>query len=786
MSRMALSILSAYAAVVPVYRDPQQPVPARVADLLPKMSVEEKIAELAAPYHTDPASVYTGSVRLPGSVNERNVIQGNAMNSSRLGIPVNFIQEALHGGCKGASVFPMPLTLGASWNTTLVQDVYFAVASDTRACGANIAFAPVINLFSDPRFGRHQEGFSPNPTLTAHLARAAVAGLQGSTDGNATTYLPSANDTVISIGKHFAAYGGATGGLNGAPPGIDERTLRDVYLKPWRAFAGAGGRGAMPSHNTVLDVPAHANSWLINDIFRDELGFGQGLTISDCNDLGALESFRIAANLSQAAALGLVGGTDQDLQCGNPAGYTYTQDNIKSAIAEGFIDEKLIDRAAGRVLTSKFASGMFETPFTDPALQKDFDSPERRALARVAAHQGIVLLKNDGAALPLDDKEGLKIAILGQLGGDSSTARASMLGSYTQDDQNIRVDSVQTAISSATMGSVAFVQGAGPDETKVNQSGIDAATAAAKNADVVIFVVGESLDTCNEWKDRSNLDLPGTQIMLLEAVAEATANSATKLIVLLITGRPNTFGAANANIVLDSIDAVVWGGRPGEEGSNAFADVVFGKYNPSGKIQTSWPRSVGHIGSGSSPWLQPLAGKWISNRKGQSDPDGRRYDNYVQDANDPTPLFYFASGLSYTTFNYSGLKVQATSECGDDMTIVANAKFTLDNTGSRFGEEVTQLYVKDPVGLSVVVRPWKRLAGFQKVALDAGKSDTVSIDVSFMDLAQHDENMQFVVKAGDYTFSVGGSSNGDSEQVTVTVPACGPKSDPSARARDDL
>ena len=258
-------------------RDPSQPVPARVAALLSQMTLAEKVAQLAAFNGGAPAGEAGSASVGKHTIAGRNAMQANAMNASRFGIPLAWFQEALHGGCAGATVFPMPLTMGASLNVTLVERMYAVIGRATRACGANIAFAPVINLWTDPRFGRFQEGFSPEPTLSAHYGVAAVAGLQGGTDGNASTYLPSANATVVALGKHLAGYGGAMGGLNGGPLVAGEREIRDVYLKPWRAFAAAGGRGAMPSHQTVLDVPAHASSWLINDVFRDEYGFGDGL-----------------------------------------------------------------------------------------------------------------------------------------------------------------------------------------------------------------------------------------------------------------------------------------------------------------------------------------------------------------------------------------------------------------------------------------------------------------------------------------------------------------------------
>eukprot|EP00051_Salpingoeca_urceolata_P006714 m.88884 g.88884 ORF g.88884 m.88884 type:complete len:769 (+) comp14957_c0_seq2:241-2547(+) len=738
-----------------LYKDPKAPIPARVSDLLGRMTIEEKIAQLFCPY----ASTFDKFIKLYGKTGwgsirsqnpeQNNELQKSVMASSRLGIPVAFIHESLHGGYAGGTVFPMPLTMGMSWNTSLVADIYSVVANETRAGGANIAFAPVINLFSDPRFGRHQEGFSPNPTLTAHMATASVLGLQGSTTGNATTYLD--NSHVVALGKHFAAYGAALGGLNGQPATFPEHTIRDVYLKPWRAFGKAGGRGAMPSHQTVLGVPCHANDFLVNQIFREEYGFGLGLTISDCNDLGALQDFGVAANTTQAAALGLKGGVDQDLQCGSQATYSFA--SIKQALALGLAEQVHVDNAVTHVLTMKFASGLFDTPSSDPTKLQYLDNPEHRHLARVAAREGVTLVQNDGA-LPLSKTDLASAVVVGPLGDN---ARSSMLGSYTSDDGKIPVRSIREALSNVTGANVPYEAGA--DTDKPSYEHIAAAMALAQKAPTIIVALGDSLNSCGEWHDRSSLDLPGSQLQLL---GNLTQLEGKKIVVVLINGRPATFG----DVDLSKVNAILVAGRPGEEGGNAIAEILSGAVNPSGKLGSSWPRTVGHVGSGSSPWYQPIAGKWLANGRGPADPDGRRYDNYVDDPLDPTPLFYFGFGLSYTTFSYDHLKAQVGGTAGKP---TIEASVTITNTGHVDGAEVAQFYVKDPAGASLIVRPWKRLAAFTKVFLRSGQSTEVKVTVSFDDLAQHDVRMQFGVARGSYTLSVGGSSRDALQKTTVAI-----------------
>ena len=337
------------------FRDPSQPVPARVAALLSQMTLAEKVAQLAAFNGNAPAGAAGSASVGKHTIAGRNAMQANAMNASRFGIPLAWFQEALHGGCAGATIFPMPLTMGASMNVTLVERMYAVIGRATRACGANIAFAPVINLWTDPRFGRFQEGFRPS-RASRTMASPRWSVCKAAPTASSTYY--RRRRTVVALGKHLAGYGGAMGGLNGGPLVAGEREIRDVYLKPWRAFAAAGGRGAMPSHQTVLDVPAHASSWLINDVFRDEYGFGDGLTISDCNDVNVLMQFRVAANVSHAAAKGIAAGVDQDLQCGHA---TYTLESVEAALAAGLLDEKAIDAATRHVLTAKVPR-LFEGP----------------------------------------------------------------------------------------------------------------------------------------------------------------------------------------------------------------------------------------------------------------------------------------------------------------------------------------------------------------------------------------------------------------------------------------
>lgn len=762
------------------------PIKQRVADLLYEMSLEERVAQLVhgdslAPFSSGAYnSTGLGSLSLANlakstpleTVQWRNAFQKAYMNQSRLKIPVSFSQEALHGGAKGGTVFPMPVTMGASWDVELVQEMYAVIAEETRAIGVDVAFAPVINLFTDPRFGRYQEGFSPNPTLSAHLATAAVSGLQGGgqrESGNEWAYFD--DDKVVSLGKHYAAYGAAAGGLNAATAELSERTLRDVYLKPWRAFAKAGGRGAMAAHQIVNDIPCHANAWLLNDILREEFGFADGIVLSDCNDLGVLEDFRIAANKTHAAAKGLLAGVDQDLQCGGDSA-TWAFNNLLEAVRDGLVTEAAVNTSASRVLSEKFAVGLFDRPLTDESLVEGLDSDDHRTLARRAAQEGIVLMTNENSTLPLDLNAISSIAVIGPFAScDTETGcdvKDAMLGSYTQAANDLAVPSVFEVFQDLVATNVEVATARGVNVSDGDTSGIDAAVHLAAISDVAILMLGDDLHTCGEWSDRDSLDLGGlgSQLTLLESVAATV----TPTIVVLLHGRPFTFGVGNA--ALDSVSALLSAGRPGESGGEGIVDILTGAVSPSGKLVSSWPRSIGQVGSGGSQFMQHVTGKWIANSRGDTDPDGRRYDNYVFSQAGAEgvsrPLFHFAHGLSFTSFNYTGLAC-VVENTGSNAAVHVTVDVT--NSGGMTASEIVQVYVRDPVATNQnIVRFWKRLVGFTRVdSLVAGEKRAVSIDLSHDDLAFHDADMTWGIQPGEYTLIVAGRSDVDELVATFTL-----------------
>ena len=590
-------------------------------------------------------------------------------------------------------------------------------------------------------------------------------------------------------------YGSATGGLNGAPFVLNNRTLFEQFLRPWRAMAAVGVRGVMPSHNAVLDVPMHLNAWAINGVLRAEFGFDIGMTVSDCNDIGASLYFGATDDLVQTTALAIKAGLDADLQCGaSPLTESYLV-HIPEAIARGLVNATDLQTLAGHYLAQKFAAGLFDQPYTDEAWLPRLDAPAHRQLAYEAAAQSIVLLQNANATLPLAlaGAGALKaVALVGAFMGCEGKAgagcfgREAMLGSYTLDSGTIAVDLLPDAFR-ATFPGVSFTvaRGASPDST--NTSDIAAAAAAAAAADAVVVALGDSLQTCGEWLDRDSLDLPGAQLQLLEALLDA----GRPVVVVLINGRAASFGPANA--LLARCAAVVEAWRPGEMGAQAIVDIVSGRVNPSGKLANQWAQHVGQLGSGAQPWLQRRVAKWVANGRSAADPsDGREYDAYVATAFPSTPLFRFGHGLSYTAYSYSSILVAVAAHpralpFGGTFSghggagyraalsaVVLTATVKLCNAGAVDGTEVVQLYAQGPLGMPAsfavpVVPHWKRLVGYGRLALAAGQCGELALDVVADDLAVYDDAMRLRVVPGNYVVTAGGRSDLDTLRANVTL-----------------
>eukprot|EP01084_Bolivina_argentea_P063282 115594_1 len=793
-----------------IWKDARQPIEQRVNALLEQMTLEEKINQLISwQYYPPPTFQYgVGHIKQSGGnpaawISFRNQQQEIVINASRLNIPAGFHAESLHSSAPGGTVFPTPITQGCSWNTTLIEEITSIIALESRTVGTDVMYSPVLNMWTDPRFGRASEGYSENPTLSAHYARAAVEGFQNDNAGGPYTYL--ADNKGISLAKHYAAYGAGIGALNAAPSDISMRTMFEIYLKPWRAFGKAGGRGAMTSHQTLNRVPMHANSYFVNEIFRNRFGFGDGMIVSDCNDIGVLQQYRIAANKSQAAARGLIGGVDLDLTCGNPSSNaeagSYLQ--LKDAINNGWFNESIIDLSVKRVLAGKYAVGLFDnnTYVNDINAWKNIlNSAKHIELAYEAALQSITILQVHNNLYSLKQKyESGKlknIAFIGpnaqcntnQTGKQCDTA-VNYLGPYTSQDDSIQVLTLFQAFQqSDKYKDIKITYNKGVDIQSKNTNGIQAAVNAAKQADAVIMVIGDSIATCGEWKDNDNLDPPGQQLNLTRQVVNALSGTNIPVILVLINGRQFTFaGGDPSNPVLKGVDLLMTAFRPGQMGGVALRDVIMGDAENSGRLAQNWPKITGDVNSGSSPWLQEIRGKWVANSRSSPDLDGRVYDSYQNEKNYyneiTDPLFAFGFGISNTgcssMFKYSNLKVKTvnTSSVQTDDSIVMEVTVNVINNCKTPATDVFEVYLVDPemtnmdANVPILVRYWKRLIGFKKFKLNAAQSTTLSVDIRFDDVAIYvdEEFKSFELVHGEYTVRGGQSSRTDALSQKITL-----------------
>ncbi len=749
------------------------PIPQRVALLLAQLSFSEKLFQLqraaSSPWNvTSLAATGIGIVecdafsrgaRAPSDfARARNSFFSAILSSgpgARLGLPPSLRTLAIHGGEAFGTVFPEGPALGATWDAPLASALGAAGAAEARALGIDLVTF-VINLWSDARFGRQEEGLSEEPTLTSVLGSALAAGAQG--PPGAPPVAPF--DYVLppyapALFKHVGAYGACAGGVNGGRAEVPEHTVREVYLKPWRAVAAAGARGVMPSHNTLLGTPAHGSQWLLRGVLRGEFGWDNALVLADTGDVAGLRGFRLCADDGACAALALTAGVDVE----QPPGATYL--SLGDAIARNLTTPADVDAAVGRVLAHKFSAGLFDAPLVDPAAADIVvNSAAHRALARRAATEGAVLLKNSGA-LPL--ARGVRVAVVGPLGDDVQC----LLGNYNPGPPPLStVHTLFSAMSaSGFAASVTYSRGANVSDG--DEAGIPAALSAARDADVVLLAVGDTLDSSAEGADRDDLDLPGSQLALLRALV--SANLTAPIILVLVNGRAATFGAADGNAALRGVAALLVAFRPGQEGAPAVVDLLFGAANPSGRLPNQWVAGVGRLGGPDSPWAAERASRW----PGGAGFEGRGFAGYWRSAAPAGPLFPFGHGLSYSDFAVGNLSVTAAP---GNATFPWIARATVTSAaGPHYmpGTCVVQLYVIDPVGVTGrVVRPWKRLAGFARVEVAPGGASGVEVPIAAAQVALVTERMQWAVVPGAYIFTVGLSSVSDTgagQQAEVVI-----------------
>lgn len=716
---------------------PSPGIDAKVNALLAKMTLDEKIGQLTL-YTTDWGS--TGPTIREGYKNDiRSGACGNLFNShtvgfvrelqrvaveeTRLKIPLLFGFDVIHGY---KTIFPIPLGEAACWDLEAIELSAHIAAAEAASAGLNWTFAPMVDITRDPRWGRVMEGAGEDTWLGCRIAEARVHGFQGKKLGN--------TDAVLACVKHYAAYGAATAGRDYNTVDMSERFFREYYLPPYKAAVQAGAATVMTSFNEYDGVPATGNKYLLTNILRNEWGF-KGFVVTDYTSMNEMVNHGVIADEKEAGELSLNAGVDMDMQ-----GSIY-QRFLKQSLKQGKVLQKQIDEAARRVLRLKFELGLFDDPykFCNEERQKaTLLSADHRKAAREVSRKSIVLLKNDKNALPLQRNQ--KIALIGPLADNKSELIGNWNGAGNADD---------CVTVAAGLQGWNVTQAKGCDIEGSDKSGFDAALSAARNADVVVAVVGEKAMMSGEAASKTDITLPGVQEELILELCK----TGKPVVVILMNGRPLAIPqiAQNATAILET-----W--WLGTETGNAIADVLSGAYNPAGRLPMSFPRSVGQI---------PVFYNERSTGRPYN-PDSKWTSRYIDEVN--APLYPFGFGLSYTTFSYSQPTATVTYAAND-----ASKRFpkspvtvqvTVTNTGKVAGEEVAQLYVRDLVGS--VTRPVRELKGFQKVMLQPGESKTLTFTLKSEDLGFYRRNMTFGTEPGEYDLMVGGSSQ-DVKTVRVRL-----------------
>jgi beta-glucosidase len=713
-------------------------IEARVEALLKKMTLDEKIGQL----NQVPGDITTGtdvkqdnllnSIRA-GKVSSilsntnfatKRQIQEVAVKETRLGIPIIFGFDVIHGY---KTIFPIPVAQAASWDLAAIEQGERIAATEAAADGQQWAFAPMVDIARDPRWGRVMEGAGEDPYLGSLIAAARVKGFQAND--------LAAPNTIAACAKHFAGYGFSEAGRDYNIVDMSEQRLRDVVLPPFEAAAKAGSATFMNSFNTINGTPASMHKHLITDILRGEWGW-RGMIVSDWNSFGETIIHGAADDEVDASAKCLTAGSDMDM-----VGGTFLK-GLKTALEKGRVTQAQIDEAVRRVLRLKFAVGLFDDPyryFDDTRRKETLEKPEYRQVARSMAAKSMVLLKNQGNLLPL--KKGgpyKKIALIGPL-ADSRTDKAYMsfwtLALGFKDYDSTKVVSAAQGLVPAleAMGYQVIIASACATGDCGTDQALAAAKEAARQADLVIACVGERGLDCGESRSVANIDLPRNQEQLLKAIGE----TGKPTVMVLFNSRPLIFSWASKNI-----PAILCAWQPGFEAGNALADVLTGAVNPSGKLPITFPLNLGQV---------PIYYNNFNTGRPQPAPGTMWTTGYLDSPNDPAYPFGF--GLSYTTFEYADLRL---SKSAYGMTETVEATITVKNTGNVAGEEVVQCYIRD---LSAdVVRPLKELKGFEKISLAPGTSKQVTFRLTAKDLSYWNDKLVFKADPGKFKLMVGRSS----------------------------
>jgi beta-glucosidase len=688
----------------------------KVDDLIGRMTLAEKIGQLQQ--YTGGAKMdYAGMTQAGGvgsflnirGAAETNTLQKIAVEKSRLGIPLIFGLDVIHGY---QTIFPIPLAEAASWNPLLAEQASAVAAKEARAAGIHWTFAPMVDIARDARWGRIAEGAGEDPCLGSRMAVARVRGFQGSN--------LAAPDRVAACLKHFVGYGAAEGGRDYNTTDISEQNLRNVYLPPFKAGVLAGAATLMSAFNDLSGVPASANSFTLTHILRQEWGF-KGFVVSDWNSIGELIPHGVAADCAEATLKSLTAGVEMDMES------RCYQESLLALVESGKMPMKTIDEAVRRILRIKMLLGLFENPYANPKLEKEVMlARPHLELARQMARESIVLLKNHNGTLPLARKK-MTLAVIGPLAG----RKGDLLGTWRCEGDSSRVIPVLEGIRTVAGSEVQILTAPGCEITGSNGRMIPAAVALAQRADVVIAVVGESADMSGEASSRGDLGLPGLQ----EELVKALAATGKPVIAVLLGGRPLAIPW-----IADNIPAVMMAWHGGTQAGLAIADVLFGEYNPSGRLPVSWPRAVGQM---------PLY--YNFKNTGRPTADTKFSSRYIDIPS--VPQYPFGYGLSYTRFDYSNLQLDK-SEIGPAGQLMVS--IDVKNAGSSAGAEVVQLYIRDLVGS--LTRPVKELKGFEKIFLQPGQTQKIQFTLGPDELGFYNADNEFVVEPGRFKLWIGPNS----------------------------
>lgn len=735
------------------YKNRSLPVEERVNDLLKRMTVDEKVDQLRSEYGyltpddvKDQAKMEQWAINAPGMLQPdkmnlqtdiivRNAIQKYLSEKTRLGIPMLFTDEALHGAARDkCTSFPQAIALGSSWDPDLIEQVLAVAAHELRSRGSHFVLSPVVDVTRDPRWGRVEECYGEDPYLAGIMGAAAVRGFQGTATGRIAT------NHVGATLKHFVGHGQKEGGRNKAPANISQRILRDLHIEPFRiALRESNPYGVMPSYNEIDGIPMHENAYFLRHILRDELGF-EGMIVSDYLGINEIKDLhRISPDDKESALRAFKAGVEYDLPIGSC--YKY----LPELVRENKISEKEIDTAVKKILRLKFEMGLFDNPYVKEQDALDVSlKQEHKELARKAAQESIILLKNNNGILPLDKTKYKKIAVVGPNANDTRLGEYSGIPYY----KITVLDGIKNKVGNEMQ--VVYSEGCKitnnhtPDSRETwfkpinnetfpaveeNLKRIDEAKKVVEDVDMIVLVIGENEMVCREafvpssTGDNSILDLLSQQNELFEAMHQ----TGKPVIVCLMHGRPLTI-----NNIAEKADAVLDLWYAGQETGNAVADILFGDVNPSGKLTVTYPRSIGQL---------PVH----YNQK----PTSAR--NYVKE--DFGRIYPFGHGLSYSTFDYKNV-VLSQDNMPVDGTAVLSCEIT--NTSSVKGSEIVQLYIRDE--LASVTRPIKELKGFKKITLEPGETKQVNFTIDRSTLEFWTRNNKYEVEPGEFTLMIGSSS----------------------------